>query len=87
MKTASCLRSVQPDYIDVDVYIEENDGSEWNFSIFKCLEEGRICFGDYRWAKDKDDSFEDTNKVPSIEVWIAVIEEMPRVLRFIEEAA
>lgn len=86
MKATSCLRAVQPDYIDVDVYLAEEDGSEWNLSIFKEMETGKICFGDYRWAKDEDASFEEPDKEPSAPVWIAVIEEMPQVLAIIEEA-
>ena len=46
MTAVVCFRASQPDYIDVDVYVEGHDGGEWNFSIFKDLETGAICFGD-----------------------------------------
>ena len=85
MTAVVCFRASQPDYIDVDVYVEGHDGGEWNFSIFKDLETGNICFGDYRWAEDKDSGFEETDKAPSTNTWIEVIEAMPEVLRIIEE--
>ncbi len=82
----SCLRGIQPDYIDVDVYVPDGEG-EWNFLIFKDVETGRICFGDCLWAENKDACFEETDKDPNILIWIQVIEEMPRVLQTINEVA
>jgi len=76
---------VQKDYIDIDVYVEEDDGSEWNFSIFKDMGDGRICFGGYQWAATKDASFDDTDKEPSVLVWVAVLQEMPHALKLVEE--
>jgi len=86
METSCFLRSKQADYIDVDVYVKEADGSEWNVSIFKDMETGALCLGDWRWAETEDDSFEETDRTPGHNVWNAVIGEMPTVMEIIREA-
>ena len=85
MTAVVCFRASQPDYIDVDVYVEGHDGGEWNFLIYKDLSTEYLCFGGLRWAKDKDASFDDTDEVPDLSIWGKVIEAMPEVLRIIEE--
>lgn len=86
MEAGVSLCANDSEYIDVDVYVREEDKSEWRFMVSKNKSLNAICYGGYCFAESEHAGFEETDKEPSPEVWGAVIEAIPKVLDVIRKA-
>jgi hypothetical protein len=71
-------------YKDVDTYIKLPDGSEWLFRTYLDRETNEIIKADPRYATSPDDSFDDAENEPPVEVLAAYETAMPEIMKLIE---
>lgn len=83
MEVAVRLCANSSDYIDVDIYVREEDKSEWRFMVSKDKSTNAIVYGGYCYAESEHEGYEETDKEPSVLVWAYVIEAMPEALEII----
>ena len=83
MEVKVSLCANDPQYIDVDIYVREEDKSEWRFMVSKDKRTNEVVYGDYCFAEGEHEGFEETDKEPSVLVWACVIKAMPKVLEII----
>jgi len=83
MEVVVSLCANDSEYIDVDIYVREEDNSEWRFMVSKDKSTNKVVYGGYCFAEGKYEGYEETDKEPSVLVWAYVIEAMPKVLEII----
>ncbi len=84
MEVGVSLCANDSQYIDVDVYVREEDKSEWRFMVSKDKSTNTVVYGGYCFAEGEYEGYEETDKEPSVRVWANVIEAMPKVLEIIK---
>lgn len=78
---ASGLFNSDEDYADFEIFIANNDESEWRYVVSLDRDTGAISTANPQFSKNQDEKFEETGARPPEKVCIALLMEMESVVK------
>lgn len=71
------------DYTDLFVYIRDDNGAEWRYSVSLDKESNTTYQGDIAYAPSLNAAFDDTSKTPGVDVQAAFNAVKPEMLKML----